>query len=145
MTEPSSETPRYAGFWIRVVATIIDTILSAVILLPILVAVYGREYFSMEKFIAGPADFLLTWVVPAVAVVLFWVYREATPGKMMVGARIVDAKTGGHPSTRQLIGRYFGYYVSIIPFGLGLLWVAFDPRKQGFHDKLAGTVVVRTR
>ena len=41
--------------------------------------------------------------------------------------------------------RYLGYYVSAIPFGLGLLWVAFDPRKQGWHDKMAGTVVVRRR
>ena len=41
--------------------------------------------------------------------------------------------------------RYLGYYVSIIPLFLGLIAVAFDPRKQGWHDKLAGTVVVRPR
>ena len=64
---------------------------------------------------------------------------------MAVSARIVDAKTGGKPTTRQLIVRYLGYFVSTIPLGLGLLWVAFDPRKQGWHDKLAGTVVVRPR
>jgi uncharacterized RDD family membrane protein YckC len=49
------------------------------------------------------------------------------------------------PSTGQLVGRYLAYYVSIIPFMAGILWVAFDPRKQGWHDKLAGTVVVRPR
>jgi len=42
-----------------------------------------------------------------------------------------------------LIGRYFGYFLASIPLGLGLLWVAFDKRKQGWHDKLAGTVVIR--
>ena len=84
-------------------------------------------------------------LLPAVAVVLFWVYRQATPGKIAVGARIVDARTGDKPGTGQLVGRYLAYYVSIIPFMLGILWVAFDPRKQGWHDKLAGTVVVRTR
>ena len=78
-------------------------------------------------------------------VVLFWVYRQATPGKIAISARIVDAETGAKPSTRQLVGRYFGYYVSIIPLMLGILWVAFDPRKQGWHDKLAGTVVVRPK
>jgi uncharacterized RDD family membrane protein YckC len=62
---------------------------------------------------------------------------------MAIGARIVDAKTGGKPATSQLVIRYLGYYVSTIPLFLGLIWVGFDPRKQGWHDKLAGTVVVR--
>jgi uncharacterized RDD family membrane protein YckC len=62
---------------------------------------------------------------------------------MAISARIVDARTGAPASTRQLVIRYLGYYVSTIPLGLGLLWVAFDPRKQGWHDKMAGTVVVR--
>ena len=93
----------------------------------------------------GPADLLLNWVLPAVAVVLFWVYRQATPGKIAIGARIVDARTGGRPSTGQLIGRYFAYYVSMLPLMLGFIWVAFDARKQGWHDKLANTVVVRPK
>jgi uncharacterized RDD family membrane protein YckC len=64
---------------------------------------------------------------------------------MLIGAEVVDAQTGAALSVRQSIGRYFGYYVSILPLLLGLAWVAFDPRKQGWHDKLAGTVVVRAR
>ena len=72
-------------------------------------------------------------------------YRQATPGKMAIGAKIVDAKTGGNASTGQLIGRYFAYYVSILPLMLGIIWVGIDPKKQGFHDKLAGTMVVRSR
>ena len=62
-----------------------------------------------------------------------------------LGAEVVDAKTGAALSVRQSIGRYLGYYVSILPLLLGLVWVAFDPRKQGWHDKLAGTVVVRAK
>ena len=84
-------------------------------------------------------------MLPAVAVILFWIYRQATPGKMAVSARIVDSRTGGRPSTGQLIGRYFAYYVSILPLMAGIIWVAFDARKQGWHDKLANTVVVRTK
>jgi uncharacterized RDD family membrane protein YckC len=84
-------------------------------------------------------------VLPAVAIVLFWLYRQATPGKMAVSARVVDAKTGGPLGVGQSIVRYLGYFVSTIPFCLGLLWVAFDARKQGWHDKLAGTVVIRKR
>jgi uncharacterized RDD family membrane protein YckC len=64
---------------------------------------------------------------------------------MAFSARIVDAATGERPSNGQLVGRYFAYFVSTIPMGLGLIWVAFDKRKQGWHDKLAGTVVIRLK
>ena len=80
-----------------------------------------------------------------VLVILFWAKKQATPGKMAVSAKIVDAKTGGKPSTKQCVGRYFAYILSFIPFGLGFLWVAFDPKKQSWHDKLAGTVVVKIK
>ena len=43
------------------------------------------------------------------------------------------------------VGRYLAYFVSTIPLALGLIWVAFDKRKQEWHDKLAGTVVIRTK
>lgn len=143
MNEPQ---PQYVGFWARVGAAIIDTILMLVIVAPLVTYIYGPDYWmGAGGFIAGPADFLINWLLPAVAVILFWVYRQATPGKMAIGAKIVDARSGGKPSTGQLIGRYFAYYVSIIPFMLGLIWVGIDARKQGFHDKLAGTLVVRSR
>ena len=137
----------YAGFWVRVGATIIDTLLIMVVLIPLLVAIYGWTYFDPERagFIAGPADFVLSYIAPAVAVVVFWIYRQATPGKMALSIHIVDATTGSPPSTGQCVGRYLAYFVSIFPLGLGLIWVAFDKRKQGFHDKLAGTVVIRSR
>lgn len=135
----------YVGFWPRVGASLIDTILLGVIIWPILTAFYGESYWTSESFIQGPMDFLLSWVFPAVAVILFWVAKQATPGKMAVSAKIVDAKTGNAARTGQLIGRYFAYYLSLIPLGLGFIWVAFDERKQGWHDKLAGTVVVRKK
>ena len=139
--------PVYVGFWSRLVASIIDTILMMIIVAPLLTWIYGAGYWADPErgLIAGPADLLLNWLLPAIAVVLFWVYRQATPGKMAIGAKIVDAKTLGKPSTGQLIGRYLGYYVSILPLLLGLIWVGIDPKKQGFHDKLAGTVVIRSR
>jgi uncharacterized RDD family membrane protein YckC len=88
---------------------------------------------------------VLETIVTALVVIIFWAARQATPGKMAISATIVDAETGKRPTTGQFIGRYFGYYVSLIPFGLGLIWVGIDARKQGWHDKLAGTVVVRPR
>ncbi len=135
----------YVGFWPRVGATIIDTLLLGVIIWPILTAFYGESYWSSEQFVQGPMDFLLSWVFPAVAVIVFWVLKQATPGKMAVSAKIVDAKTGAAPTTGQCIGRYFSYFLAGLPLGLGIIWVAFDARKQGWHDKLAGTVVVRQK
>jgi uncharacterized RDD family membrane protein YckC len=64
---------------------------------------------------------------------------------MITNLTIVDAETGYKPTTGQFIGRYFAYYVSIIPFLLGIIWVGIDKRKQGWHDKLAGTVVIRNK
>lgn len=136
----------YAGFWIRVGAAIIDTLLIMVITFPLLVAIYGWDYFDAEVtgMIAGPADVLISWVLPAVAVILFWVYRQATPGKMLLSLRIQDANTGGRLSWGQSVGRYLAYFVATLPLALGLIWVAFDKKKQGWHDKLAHTVVVKS-
>ena len=136
---------QYAGFWLRVVAAIIDSILIIVIVIPVLLVIYGKGYFSSGKFIAGPADFLLNWLFPAIAIIVFWYYKSATPGKLAVSAKIVDARTGEKSGTKQLIIRYLGYYISSIPLFLGIIWVAFDSRKQGWHDKIAKTVVVRSK
>lgn len=136
----------YVGFWVRVVASLIDSVLMVLVLTPLLATVYGRGYFEMSiGAVPGTPDLLLSWVLPALAVIAFWIVRQATPGKMVFSARIVDARTGREPSAGQCIGRYLAYFVSSIPFCLGFLWVAIDRRKQGWHDKLAGTVVVRPR
>ncbi len=141
-TEPSLAT-QYVGFWARVVASLADSLLYAVIVYPILIAIFGLGYLDSPSFFHGPIDILVNWVLPAIAVIAFWFYKSATPGKMLFSAKIVDAETFGPPSDAQLIGRYFAYLVSIVPLLLGFIWVAFDARKQGWHDKLAGTVVIR--
>lgn len=133
----------YGGFWIRVGAALIDTLLLSMIIAPILTFIYGEEYWISQDFLYGTWDILLNYLFPAIAVLIFWSYKSATPGKMLLKLKIVDAKTGGKPTTGQLVMRYLGYYVSTIPFLLGLIWVGIDKRKQGWHDKLADTVVVR--
>jgi uncharacterized RDD family membrane protein YckC len=135
----------YVGFWPRAAAMIIDTLLLGVICWPLLSAVYGPRYWTSGGLIKGPADFFISWIFPAAATLLFWQFRQATPGKMAISARIVDASTGRAPSTGQFVGRYVGYFASILPFCVGLLWVGLDQRKQGWHDKLANTVVVRLK
>jgi uncharacterized RDD family membrane protein YckC len=143
----SDADPEYAGFWIRVAAALIDGVLIIVVTFPLLLAIYGTAYFTMaeEELVAGTADFLISYVAPAVATILFWWMKQATPGKMMLSLRIVDANSGEPISMGQAVGRYFGYIPSILILGLGFIWVAFDARKQGWHDKIAGVVVIRSR
>lgn len=133
----------YVGFWARVLASLVDTVLLLVVIYPLLFLLYGQAYFTDSRMAFGVWDLVLNYVFPAIAVIVFWVYKSATPGKMMLNASIIDARTGAKPSKGQLIGRYFAYYVSLIGLGLGFFWVAWDAQKQGWHDKLAKTVVVR--
>ena len=135
----------YAGFWIRTGAALIDTILMLIIIAPILIGIYKKDYRVSEPFVQGTWEVLFNYILPAIVVIIFWAYKSATPGKMVTKLTIVDAKTGGKPSIGQFIGRYLGYYISTIPFCLGLIWVGVDKRKQGWHDKIAGTVVIKKK
>jgi uncharacterized RDD family membrane protein YckC len=146
--EPAGRV-EYAGFWLRVGATLIDSVLLVMITVPLLLWIYGSEYYTAEpepgslQVVRGPADFLISWVFPAVATVIFWIYRAATPGKMLLSIKIVDARTLTPPRGLQALIRYFGYIPSTLVLCLGFLWVAFDPRKQAWHDKIAQTLVIR--
>jgi uncharacterized RDD family membrane protein YckC len=142
--QPASPEPQleFVGFWFRVLAALIDTVVLLVLMLPLTYFVYG-QLSAPGTMALGPMDVLINWVLPAVLVIWLWRRLQATPGKMAISARIVDADTGDAPTLTQLVIRYLGYFVSTIPLCLGLLWVAFDRRKQGWHDKMANTVVVR--
>ncbi|VVM23832.1 hypothetical protein BSPWISOXPB_8403 [uncultured Gammaproteobacteria bacterium] len=140
-----NEEYEYAGFWIRVGATFIDVFLLSIILLPLTMMVYGDLTWKREGLILGSADFLINYVLPFVATILFWLYKSATPGKMVLNIKVVDADTGEKLSVGQSIGRYFAYIPAMAILMIGIIWVAFDKRKQGWHDKLAKTVVIRKR
>jgi len=138
---PTAEAVEYVGFWARLAAALIDVLILTVLLVPIMLSAFGYDYV-LEMGSGTWLDLLVTWVLPAMLVLLFWRFRSATPGKMLIGARIVDADTGGRPSTRNLIIRYFGYLLSMLPLMLGFIWIAIDARKRAFHDILANTVVI---
>lgn len=135
----------YAGFWLRFGATLIDSVLLFIVTAPLLMAVYGTSYWTASTFAMGPADLLISYGLPAVLIIVLWIRFAKTPGKMAIGATIVDARTGGKPGTGQFLIRYVGYFVSALPLCLGYFWAGFDPRKQAWHDKLARTVVVRRK
>jgi uncharacterized RDD family membrane protein YckC len=135
-----SSSPDYAGFWPRAAAFLIDWLIAIVIAVPVMVVVFGMRRVSLD-----PAEHswdLAGFLVVAAVVIGFWRYCGATPGKLAVAVKIVDAKTGAPPSTLRLVVRFLAYFVSAFPLYLGFLWVAVDRRKQGWHDKIAGTIVI---
>jgi uncharacterized RDD family membrane protein YckC len=133
----------YAGFWIRFGAMLIDLVVMIIVLYIPLTMIYGEEHWIGEQFIYGFWDVILGYIVPIVVTIWFWLRYSGTPGKMATKLRIVDAATGNKMTTGQAIGRYFAYTIAILPLCLGLIWVGIDKKKQGWHDKLAGTVVIR--
>ena len=142
-----SEAFEYVGFWVRVAASLIDSVLVIAVTTPLVMYFYGHVTMdgSVESLTASSNNLFINLVLPAAAIIIFWLTKQATPGKMVFGAKVVDAQTGGPLSVGQSIGRYLGYYVAMLPFFLGFFWVGIDARKQGWHDKLAGTVVIRPK
>ena len=138
---------KYVGFWKRFLAALLDVFLILLIILPFLFLIYGSDFVqdSAEDASNSSFDILVNYILPAFVTILLWKYFQATPGKMVFKATIVDKTTGGKPSLGQLIIRYLGYIVSMGPIGFGFIWIAFDKKKQGFHDKLANTVVVQPK
>ncbi len=140
---PTGAPLEFAGFWIRFGAVIVDGLILTAITMPLLFLAYGSEAWEGERMIKGPFDFLISYIFPFFWVILFWAKAGATPGKMALKIKIVNAD-GSLPSIGQCIGRYFAYFLSALPLLLGYLWAAWDPKKQSWHDKLANTYVIRT-
>jgi len=143
---------RYAGFWLRFLAAIIDAILVNIVLWPILMALGGGLGVAGDaarlpvfgvQLIAGSAGF-------ALGVVAKWLYealmvsssRQATIGKMAIGLQVTD-EYGAPISFGRASGRFFAKYVSMLTLFIGYIMAGFTARKQALHDMIAGTLVVR--
>ena len=138
ITPGAAEGVRYVGFWARVAAGVLDLILVMFVVTPVLVFLFGDGWTDGR----GVIGFVVNWVPLGGAIIAFWVMKGATPGKMAISAVVVDAQTHAPVDFWQALTRYVGYFVSTIPLLAGLAWVAFDARKQGWHDKMARTVVI---
>lgn len=138
----------YAGFWRRLLAFIIDSLLFFAITTPILYLIYGHGYLgwvvSNHDFFSSYGFFetLVNEIAYLLVVLFMWVNYGATPGKILMECRIVNARDFVPITHKQAVIRMVGYLVAALPIYLGFAWIAFDRRKQGLHDKLAGTVVI---
>jgi uncharacterized RDD family membrane protein YckC len=162
----------YAGFWIRLLAYIIDTIPLLVVgfllfapafasmadsfrdipLPPRGTSVNSEAYRAYQALVMQRMTDVMAPLYPLyglwqlitiVYFVGFWTWRGQTPGMMLLGLRVAREVDGSLPGLARSILRYVGYFISQLPLFLGFIWIAFDSRKQGWHDKIAGTVVVR--
>ena len=125
MTPPelSMITMPRAGFWIRLLATALDVIVVAVVVNLVHIAAL---------------------LVPLLAVyfVVMWTLKGTTIGGIVCGLRVV--RLDARPVDWSIaIVRSLSAFLSLFVAGLGFIWVAFDDERQSWHDKIAGTVVVR--
>jgi uncharacterized RDD family membrane protein YckC len=150
-------TYKFAGFWRRFVAYMIDGFIISVVFV-ILAIVAGLAYFAGA--VSGGSQVWLAeltnpermvsftvwiWLVSILINIVYFTYFHGstgrTPGKMLLGLQVVSAD--GKPISFGIAFlRSVGYLLSSLVFFLGYIWIAFDKKKQGWHDKIAGTVVI---
>jgi uncharacterized RDD family membrane protein YckC len=141
----------YAGFWLRFVAYIIDTILLNVVSI-IPGFIFGVIYAIANGGRVADNDPLLTVGAYTIGIVIAWIYfalmesssKQATLGKMALGLTVTD-EHGRRVSFKQASGRFFGKILSGLIFGVGFMMAGFTERRQALHDTLAKTLVVRRR
>jgi uncharacterized RDD family membrane protein YckC len=154
---------RFGGFWLRVVATLIDGIIMAIpmgILQAVLFASLGlslarmapdpnaapEEVFRMLAPMFGMVG--LSWLVSIVVgcsyETFFIVQFAATPGKMALGLKVVRPD-GTKLGISRAIGRYFAKLLSGMILGIGYIIAGFDSQKRGLHDMMCDTRVIKTR
>jgi uncharacterized RDD family membrane protein YckC len=133
-----------AGFWRRAAAFAADAMWLFCALGALGWLLFGVAWLPASNAPAAVAIAASLWhqLTPALVCVVGWARYGATPGKVLLDLRVVAANGGGRVSARQAILRYIGYFLAAAPLGLGFIWIAWDPCKQGLHDKLAGTEVV---
>jgi uncharacterized RDD family membrane protein YckC len=140
------KTVHLGGFGLRLAAFVIDTVFVWFVGMILGVAVGLLGYLLTMYTADGPAPIdrliIVTGLIFSVAYYLYgWTKSGQTMGKMVLGIKIVGAD-GQPPSGGRAVLRYLGYILNAILLSLGFLWAAFDRKRQGLHDKIAGTYVV---
>lgn len=148
MPSTSDRVVRYAGFWIRVVAYIIDYFVISIVSW-ILMAAFGISSFMMNPNDINVSLFVGVYVVMIVIWVAYYVVMETsstqgTLGKMAVGIKVGKAN-GDRLTVLNAIGRFFSKILSSLILCIGYMMAGWDPRKQALHDKIADTYVYYSR
>lgn len=133
---------QYAGFWMRVAASLID---GFVLMIPglIVIGIFGGIGAAIESEGLVLMGYLIY-------ILMFWLYsalmeassKQATVGKMALGLKVTDL-SGGSISFGQATGRHFGKIVSYLILYIGYMMAGWTEKKQALHDMMASTLVVR--
>jgi uncharacterized RDD family membrane protein YckC len=150
----------YAGFWIRLLAYLIDAVLLNLIAVPLNLLLFGNSgalcaatnYTVLTSgvtvhgvsYSCSPtgAGSLIYFLLGLVYFTFMW-STGATLGQRALQLRVADATTNQPLSLAKSLVRYIGFCLSFIPLAIGLIWAGIDPRKRGWHDKMANSVVLR--
>ncbi len=142
----------YAGFWIRLLAYLIDWLVICVVsaIFSGVLRMFAFPFWGWH-WVSGwdgpPFEFwrmIFAWFVAAAYFTILWALRSETLGMLVLRLRIVHVDgTRLKRDWEAALLRFLGYFICWATAGLLFLWVAFDERKQGLHDKIANTFVVR--
>jgi uncharacterized RDD family membrane protein YckC len=150
-TEATGEL-RYAGFWRRLGALMIDLLLFYVVIAILRAVLTGiLSPGALETMANGPSIFVMAWNSLSVAILIgAWLYfavmesssSQATLGKKAFGMKVADPR-GGRISFGKATGRFLASAISLLTVGIGFLFVLFTKRKQALHDMITETIVIR--
>ena len=144
--QPAELQPK-AGFWLRVVATLIDSVLLSAIQLTLTLTISFVVGLLGIATSEDPAISFIVWLFGMTIsfgyAVFFTGYCGQTPGKMALRIKVIctdgDPVSYGRAAKREILGKF----VSSILLCIGYIMVAFDTHKQGLHDKIADTYVIK--
>jgi uncharacterized RDD family membrane protein YckC len=139
----------YSGFWRRFAAGFLDGLIISVPTRILSTAVSAGSTGALFGTGLSPGASAAVTLINTVFAAAYYGYLEGTRGqtigKMALGIKVVDADNGELIGIPRAVGRYFASFLSAIAFGLGYLWMLWDPRKQCWHDKLVRSVVLKTQ
>jgi uncharacterized RDD family membrane protein YckC len=131
----------YCGFWRRCAANFLDGIILGIAYKLVHAVLLAIASLTGTAYL-GFSDWMLSTIIFWTYMIWFKSYRGATPGYDVFGIRIISIN-GTQISIKQIIVRTISSFFSAIPLGLGYIWIAIDANRQAWHDKVAGTYVIK--
>ncbi len=145
----------YASFWTRFAAWLIDVLIVSILqsgIAPIVAFGFIQPWYWWVNSFSNEPDVVGLWFLGTGVLLLilitmayfvgFWVWRGQTPGKMAMRIKVVITD-GSEVNAEKALLRFLGYFICHVLCFIPHIWVAVDSRRQGIHDKFAGTYVIQ--